>query len=77
MMKQIICVLGISAIAIMGAPAAYGQNAGGNNGYEIVRIPTSTSPKCINSKTDEVTLSAYRVIMEKKAVSLHPINLPE
>lgn len=36
-----------------------------NNGYEIVRIPTATNPKCINSKTDEITLSVYRVIIEK------------
>jgi hypothetical protein len=36
-----------------------------NNGYETVRIPTASSPRCINSKTDEITLSVYRVTVEK------------
>jgi hypothetical protein len=36
-----------------------------NNGFEIVRIPTATNPRCINSKTDEITLSVYRVTVEK------------
>ena len=40
---------------------------GVNNGFETVRVPTASSPRCINSKTDEVTLSVYRVTVEKTA----------
>ncbi|HKV28009.1 MAG TPA: hypothetical protein VJN90_07035 [Candidatus Acidoferrales bacterium] len=36
-----------------------------NNGYETIRIPTASTPRCINSKTDEITLSVYRVTVEK------------
>jgi hypothetical protein len=46
------------------ATAAHAQKAA-NNGFEVVRIQTASNPKCINSKTDEVTLSVYRVILEK------------
>jgi hypothetical protein len=42
------------------------QNSGGNNGYEIVRIPTATNSKCIDSKTDEISLGVYRLIVEKQ-----------
>jgi hypothetical protein len=38
-----------------------------NNGFETVRIPTPISPRCINSKTDEITVTAYRVTVEKTA----------
>lgn len=38
-----------------------------NNGFEIVRVPTAANPRCINSKTDEITLSVYRVTVEKTA----------
>jgi hypothetical protein len=42
-----------------------------NNGYETVRIPTPVNPKCINSTTDRVTLSVYRVC-KRPAVFLRP-----
>ncbi len=46
---------------VMGGLAAQAAN----NGFETIRIPTPISPKCINSKTDQVTLSVYRVAVEK------------
>jgi hypothetical protein len=36
-----------------------------NDGCEVVRIPTISNPRCINSKTDEITLSVYRVTVER------------
>src|ERR1700679_838922 len=56
------CLTCLCLIPSIGA-TAYAQSGG--NGYEIVRIPTASSPKCINSKTDAITLAVYRVIVEK------------
>ena len=35
-----------------------------NSGYETLRVHTSTS-RCINSKTDDITLSVVRVTVQK------------
>jgi hypothetical protein len=56
------CLTCLCLILFIGT-TAYAQSGG--NGYEIVRIPTASSPKCINSKTDEINLAVYRVIVEK------------
>jgi hypothetical protein len=58
--------LAVVCLVLSAGAVASAQNNGGNNGYEIVRIPTATSPKCINSKTDEISLGVYRVIAEKE-----------
>lgn len=50
------------ALAAGLAGLAFGAD---NNGFETVRIPTAVNPKCINSTTDRVTLSVYRVIVQK------------
>lgn len=44
---------------------AHAQNV--NNGFETVRVPTPIRPRCINSKTDEITVTVYRVTVEKTA----------
>ena len=52
----------LMALSASLAGLALGAN---NNGFETVRIPTAVNPKCINSTTDRVTLSVYRVTVQK------------
>jgi hypothetical protein len=55
-------IVGVAALLVSACLVASAQV---NNGFETVRIPTALSPRCVNSKTDEITLSVYRVTVEK------------
>jgi len=51
--------------ASLALTSALASGANNNNGFETVRIAAPGAYRCINSKTDEITLSVLRVSVQK------------